>query len=188
MFFSYPTTTSCPFCRPRPSTLNTTSFSVRGSGLVKMIFAAISLPTMASPKGCKYKKKKKVRFTAFWIKMNEWYYRTSHSPWCWGRVYAAWRWSALLTPAASHWLFQTELASVLPGPPAGSGTAGMATPSQWFSLCGKTKMNTDNSAKSLFFVLFPLLSASIWLYPFLDLKWVKCVTTFFQWLSADCVS
>ena len=50
---SYPTTTSWPFCRPRPSTLKITPFSTRGRGLVKVILAAISLPTTASPKGCR---------------------------------------------------------------------------------------------------------------------------------------
>lgn len=49
---THPTTTSWPFCRPRPSTLNTTPFSMRGSGLVKVILAAISFPTTASPTGC----------------------------------------------------------------------------------------------------------------------------------------
>lgn len=48
---TYPTTTSWPVCSPRPSTLNTTPTSIRGSGLVKVILAAISLPTTASPKG-----------------------------------------------------------------------------------------------------------------------------------------
>lgn len=48
---AYPTTTSWPRCSPRPSTLNTTPSSIRGSGLVKVILAAISLPTTASPKG-----------------------------------------------------------------------------------------------------------------------------------------
>lgn len=53
MLGSYPTTTSWPFCRPRPSTLKITPFSTRGRGLVKVILAAISLPTTASPKGCR---------------------------------------------------------------------------------------------------------------------------------------
>lgn len=53
MLCSYPTTTSWPFCRPRPSTLKITPFSIRGRGFVKVILAAISLPTTASPKGCR---------------------------------------------------------------------------------------------------------------------------------------
>lgn len=48
---THPTTTSWPFCSPRPSTLNTTPTSIRGSGFVKVILAAISLPTTASPRG-----------------------------------------------------------------------------------------------------------------------------------------
>lgn len=59
-FCTYPTTTSWPLCRPRPSTRNTTPFSMRGSGLVKVILAAISLPTTAFPTGCRESRSKSV--------------------------------------------------------------------------------------------------------------------------------
>lgn len=96
---SYPTTTSWPLCSPRPSTLNTTPTSIRGSGLVKVILAAISLPTTASPRG--WEEVGGVMVSQHWsiTFINDVFVNL---PWWWGQGCGAWKRSGWLTPAGSR--------------------------------------------------------------------------------------